>query len=126
MMMPDTIVKADCETCGADVRENTLYCYNCGGKLDVAVALDANGSTTADDNTKVALDDLADKLSHGSESDVELAKAATERKKARVMHRKSLEYKWEPRDDTPVLPLMFAAIIAFAALLVVILLVVWK
>ena len=123
--MPETIVKAVCETCGVDVRENTQFCYNCGSKLDVAAPSDTNGTATVDSSTKAALDDLADKLSH-VESDDKLAKAATERKKARVTHRKRLEYKWEPRDDAPVLPLIFAGIVAFAVLIVVILLVVWK
>jgi hypothetical protein len=124
--MTETIEKTVCETCGVDVRENTQFCYNCGSKLEVVASLETNGAATVDDETKAALDDLAGKLSHGSESDDELAKAATERKKARVMHRKRLEYKWEPHDDSPILPLIFAGIVAFAVLLVVILLVVWR
>jgi hypothetical protein len=124
-MMPDTIEKAVCETCGVGTRENTLYCYNCGSKLEVTAPLETNGSVaTVDDSSKAALDDLADKLSR--ESDDELAKAASERKKARVTQRKRLEYKWEPRDDSPVLPLIFAGFVGFAVLIVVILLVVWK
>jgi len=124
--MTETIEKAVCETCGVDVRENTLFCYNCGSKLEVIAPIDTNGSAVVDYNTKAALDDLADKLSHGSESDDELAKAATMRKKARVTQRKRLEYRWEPRDDSPVLPLVFAAIIFVAAFFVVILLAVWR
>lgn len=124
--MTGTTEKTVCETCGADVRENTLFCYNCGSKLEVAAPLETNGAAAVDDNTKAALDDLADKLSHGSESDDELANAATERKKARVMHRKRNEFRWEPREDVSFLAIAFSALVAFAALIVVILLVVWR
>ena len=106
-MMAETIENIVCETCGVDVRENTLFCYNCGSKLEVVASFETNGAVTVDDETKSALDDLAGKLSHGSESDDELANAATERKKARVMHRRRNEYKWEPHDDSPILPLYF-------------------
>lgn len=118
--------KAVCETCGVDARENTLFCYNCGSKLEIAAPFEANGTAAVDDKTKAALDDLADKLSHSDSEEDKLAKAAIKRKKARVTHRKRLEYRWEPRDDSSTLSLIFAASVAFAALFVVILLVVWK
>ena len=125
-MMTETIEKIVCATCGVDIRENTQFCYNCGSKLEVVAPLDTNGAAVVVDNTKAALDDLADKLSNGDSEEDKLAKAATERKKARVTHRKRLEYKWEPLDDTPVLPLIFAGFVGFAVLIVVMLLVVWK
>lgn len=125
-MKRETIEKAVCETCGVDARENTLFCYNCGSKLEIAAPFEANGTATADDKIKAALDDLADKLSHTESEEDKLAQAAIERKRARVTHRKRLEYKWEPRDDSSASSLIFAALVAFAALFVVILLVVWK
>lgn len=126
--MPKTveIEKATCPTCDAPVRENTQYCYNCGSKTEIAALPETNGAATVDDNSKAALDDLADKLSHGSETEVELANAATERKKARVMHRKRNEFAWEPSDDSSILAILFSAFIAFVALIVVILLVIWR
>lgn len=119
------IDKATCSTCDAVVRENTQFCYNCGSKLELASPVETNGTAVVNDNAKAALDDLADKLSH-VESDDKLAKAASERKKARVTQRKRLEYRWEPRDDAPIVPVIFASFVAFAALIVVILLVIWK
>ncbi len=120
------IEKAVCATCDADIRENTAFCYNCGSKLEAGAPLEKNGSPIdADENSKAALDDLAEKLSHGDDEE-KLAKAATERKKARVVHRKRNEFKWEPRDDSPVLGLLLAGFVMFATLLVVILLVIWK
>lgn len=125
-MKTGTIEKTVCDSCGADVRENTLFCYNCGNKLEIASPSETNGVESADNETKAALDELADKLSHGSESDTQLANAASERKKARVTQRKRNEFTWEPRDDSQLPAIMFSAAVAMAALIVVILLVVWK
>lgn len=125
--MPEVTEQIVCKACDASVRENTVYCYNCGSKLDLEIELATNGTVAvADDNSKAALDELADKLSHGSESDSDLAKAATKRKKARVMHRKRNEFSWEPREDSAMLAVFFSAFVAFVALVVVILLVIWR
>lgn len=125
--MTGTTEKSVCAKCGVDARENTSYCYNCGAKLAVVAPVETNGAAVVvDDNTKAALDDLADKLSHVDADEGKLAKAATERKKARIRHRKGNEFTWEPREDSSVLEIVFSAFVAFAALIVVILLVVWK
>jgi uncharacterized Zn finger protein (UPF0148 family) len=124
--MTETIEKAVCESCGVDVRENTLFCYNCGSKLETVTLFETNGSVAVNDRSKAALDELADKLSHGSESADELAAAASERKRTRVTQQKRLEYRWEPRDDSPLLPLVFGAIVFVATLFVVIFLAVWR
>lgn len=127
-MMPQTVEeKATCETCGVDVRENTLFCYNCGSKLDVVAAPASNGSAALiSDGGKAALDDLAERLRQSDGEEEKLAKAASERKKARIIQRKQREFVWEPRDDTTALPLLFAIVVTVVTLLVVFLLVVWK
>ena len=33
-MSQSVVEKTVCEECGVDVRENTLYCYNCGSRID--------------------------------------------------------------------------------------------
>ena len=104
--MPEaTIEKAVCEKCGADVRENTVFCYNCGSPLaegQTSPDPESNGSVpSADAETKAALDDLAEKMSITESADGDkLAKAAAERKKARVIQRRSREFVWEPIGDT--------------------------
>ena len=125
-MMAETTENVVCETCDALIRENTLFCYNCGSKLDHVTPFEANGAVAVDENSKSALDDLTDKLSHGTASDNDLANAATERKKARVLHRRRNEFTWEPREDASVLAMVFSAFIAFVAIIVVILLVIWR
>lgn len=126
-MMPEVTEKVVCKTCDAVVRENTVYCYNCGSKIDLDIDLGTNGAVVvADENSKAALDALADRLSHGTESDKELTNAANRRKKARVMHRKRNEFTWEPREDSSIFAIFFSAFVAFVALVVVILLVIWR
>lgn len=124
--MTGTAEKTICATCGVDVRENTVYCYNCGSKLDPVTSPEMNGAVAVDEDSRAALDDLAEKLSHGSESERQLANAATERRKARVTHRKRNEFAWEPLEDSSISALIFSALVAFMALIVVILLVVWR
>ena len=101
--MPKTKVKKDiCEECGVDVRENTAFCYNCGSRvaeLPVEQAPDTNGAgPKVDLETQAALKDLAEKFKIDEEADNKLARAAAERKKARISQRRSNEYTWEPTE----------------------------
>ncbi len=48
--MPETAVKQPiCDICGAEVRDGSLYCYNCGGSVSQAGVDDAV-ETRADGN----------------------------------------------------------------------------
>jgi predicted amidophosphoribosyltransferase len=136
--MPQTVVeKAICDNCGADVREGTAFCYNCG--VPVADVLPPDSDTSAEDGsiaesdvadakTQAALDELAEKLKFDQEEDKKLAKAAAERRKARVSQRKrSKEFTWESSDESPGgLLLLITALIAIFAVIVVLFTVLWK
>lgn len=118
--------KRSCPKCGAEVREGTTFCYACGGKV---AAEETNGAPDVDEKTQAALDDLADKLrgdDRADEGEEKLAKAAAERKKARVSQRKSREFVWEPRDEVPQGLLIATAAVFVLAVFVVVVLVVWK
>src|SRR5690242_1227298 len=97
-----------CGKCGAEVREGTTYCYKCGGRVaaEEPDATDTNGVTPVlPAESKAALDHLAEKLKAepaGKDPQEKLAKAAEDRKKARVTQRKGRDFVWEPRDDTPI------------------------
>ncbi|HTH51537.1 MAG TPA: zinc ribbon domain-containing protein [Pyrinomonadaceae bacterium] len=125
--MPEAVVdKEACSKCGAEVRENTAFCYACGNR--VATEEPVNGKTEVDANTRAALDDLAEKLSSDEQPEAgdKLAKAAAERKKARVSQRKPKEFVWEPYDETPQGLLLATAAAFIIAVFVVVVLVVWK
>ena len=109
-MAETTIEKTVCENCGVDVRENTLFCYNCGGRVaDIpesapSVNTDPNGTDEKEiaDETRAALDELSQKFKdEDAEETDKLAAAAAERRKARVRPRKKREIVWEPADATP-------------------------
>lgn len=96
-MAEATLEKATCENCGADVRENTQFCYNCGRKFAVAETI-TNGTEPAvmSDEARTALDDLAARFKiDETASENKLALAAAERKKARVAPKKPKEVIWE-------------------------------
>ena len=99
--------KEVCLKCGADVREGTTFCYNCGSPLasheEIIEEIDVPGIEevqAVDEKTQAALDDLAQRLKLDEDEDKKLAKAAAERRKARISQRKSSEYTWEPSDDS--------------------------
>jgi len=115
--MAETIVEiATCENCGSDVRENTLFCYNCGNKFhDVAPQTNGTEPEAISDEGKTALEDLAARLKiDGSEND-RLAFAAAERKKARVAPKTVREDVWEEVEPSSARIL----IVSFVALLLV-------
>lgn len=118
--------KEVCEECGVDVRENTAFCYNCGASVGEVLA--SNGAAAEkSDETKAALDELAERFKIDGEEDDRLAKAAAERRKARVSNRKSLNYEWQPDDDSPnLLFIVLTVVIAVVAALAVVLTAVWK
>jgi len=123
--------KEVCQKCGAEVREGTVFCFACGGRVSPEEALQkTNGSVTElNVESKAALDDLANKLKGDERAeapDNKFAKAAEERKKARVTQRKAREFVWEPRNDAPVGLLIAVGVILIAAVGVILLTVVWK
>jgi hypothetical protein len=135
-MSEGILEKAVCEKCGVDVRENTLFCYSCGSR----VADDGGGGKSKETGkangtetegvaeTQAALDDLAERLKiDETKDDGKLAKAAAERKRARVRDRKTAEFVWRPRDDgSNRIVMLFASLITLIAAVVVFLTVFWK
>ncbi len=120
-MVKDPVERDTCSNCGVDVRENTQFCYNCGSPVDasgIAVAAGPQDVNRSDAETKAALDELAEKLSNIDESD-KLAKAAAERKQARVSRKKTKEFVWEENSNNSgtlivLISLLIAAFTAFA------------
>lgn len=117
--------KAVCENCGVDVREGTSFCYNCGS----SVSEKAPDAAPADLEKTVKIETNGADAEAGAEPaesrEEKLSKAAAARKKARVAPRKTVEYTWEPVEDTR-LPLLAAAAIAILVAVVVGVMVFWK
>lgn len=136
--MTEVVLEKDiCENCGVDVREGTAFCYNCGVPVSDLKSDEAEPSLDevpavegpdVDAKTKAALEDLAEKLKFDEVEDKKLAKAAAERRKARVSQRKtSREFTWESTDESPGISLLLATLlIAILAALIVLFTVIWK
>jgi len=131
--MPRTakLKKRVCSSCGVDVRKGTMFCYNCGTSVSaraVKKTPESNGAVPAmDAETQAALDDLAARLKIDEEADSKLAKAAAERKTARVNQRRTNEYRWEPVDDSSArLSVLIAVLILVVTAGVVFVTVFWK
>lgn len=146
--MPRTTIEKElCEKCGAETRENTQFCYNCGTALasperedaeteqhlsqDTLIESDApstsNGTAPADE-TKTPLDELADRLAADKANEEEkLANAAEQRRKARVVRRQPKQYTWEPVTDlSAARVVIFSVLITIATLVVVLITIFWK
>ena len=112
-MVEAVLEQVVCEGCGVDVREGTLFCYNCGASIK------------GDEQERLA-DHKPETENNGHSPDEadKLAAAAIERKRSRVAHRKTAEYVWESTaDEGAPLTLLIAVLITVFALLVVLMMV---
>ena len=119
-MALDTMEKEQCSKCGVDVRENTQFCYNCGSPVAGSeIEPTEAAETDVTPEAKAALDELAEKLSSSDDSG-KLAKAAAERKQARVSRKKTKEIVWEEEGNSSgtLIVLISLLIAAFTALVV--------
>ncbi|MEO6654455.1 MAG: zinc ribbon domain-containing protein [Pyrinomonadaceae bacterium] len=131
-MVEAILEKTVCEKCGVDIREHTQFCYNCGNSVmtgpdvDPTPIADSNGSQVPAE-TQAALDELAKKFKIDEDADAKMAKAAAERRKARVSSRKSNEFVWEPRDEeSGRLVFLLALLITVIAAAIVFIAVFWR
>ncbi len=88
-MMPETVVQtAVCEACGAEVRDESLFCYNCGKRV--------GGETSGSEPEAEKLEPV---IQPGSRPP--LKSAASLRKQRRAFNRQPVEVSWEQRTDSP-------------------------
>ncbi len=92
------VEKAVCKSCGADVREGTQFCYNCGKSVAEDKAADAvDPEKTSGD---LVDEEIAKQFRIDEEPSADkLAVAAAKRKKSRAGLRKPSEMVWEPADS---------------------------
>ncbi len=82
MMAETAVEKGVCSTCGADIRDESQFCYNCG-------------SSIVNEQTAIA------EVEHEAipaETRPPLKSAASLRKHRRAFNRQPVEVRWEPRD----------------------------
>ncbi|MEP7076273.1 MAG: zinc ribbon domain-containing protein [Acidobacteriota bacterium] len=101
--MSDVLVEEKtCGKCGADVRSDTQFCYNCGESMD-PVAVPSPVSSV--------LEKIDDGNSSSTAEGTPLRSAASLRRKDRDRGRKPVEVFWEPAENRANLSLIIATVL---------------
>ena len=104
--MANTMVtEAACDLCGAEIRDGSLYCYNCGNAVPAKVA--------EPEPEKSEITPAPEKVNNRPP----LRSAASLRKQRRAYNRQPVEVSWEPKEQTPKLFIFASITLAVGALL---------
>ena len=103
-MMSETAVEtAVCGACGADVRDESVFCYNCGERVVTEPA-------TADSAPKEP------EIFRAPGSKPPLRTAASLRKERRASNRQPVEISWEQRTGSPISFVITTIVLVIGAL----------
>jgi len=117
------VKKLYCRSCGADVREASAFCYNCGESVSGPHAGEINPTEKITEPEKLIEPQNANaKLQAASDSKAEkltrLQTASALQRRPRVFKRKPVEVVWVERGDSPpVFVIVSAALTIFSLLL---------
>lgn len=107
-MMSETVVQtAVCEACGAEVRDESLFCYNCGERISEDIAV---GEPLAEKPKAL--------VQPGSRPP--LKSAASLRKQRRAVSRQPVEVSWEQRTDSPAAFVITTIVLVVGALVLLV------
>jgi hypothetical protein len=131
-MMPDVLVEEKvCGKCGVKVRRDTQFCHNCGESVEADIV--PKPDVTSPNVTKAGDAILVTDGIAGSPTGLnglnaspapignsKLTSAASLRRQARTLERKSVEVIWEPAENRANLPLIISTIVLLIFTLAVI------
>lgn len=125
-----------CRHCGADVRPDTQFCYNCGGSLAPENKNGSTSSQTVDETnngeipkpttklelleaenafvTKPATVEESKIVEAPKTEEPQLKSAATMRRKSKIVEPKQVEVIWEEHENAPNLWFILAALLLTA------------
>ena len=113
MSLSETVVeKTECPKCGADVRPDTQFCYNCGGPVAVEIKNDA--PSAYGEATSATVDEKVPAPGLRSAREI--------KRRERVFERRTKEVVWEPVLTTPNTQLIVVAAIVVVFTIAVIIL----
>ena len=118
--MPKTAVDtAVCDICGAEIRDGSQFCYNCGGSLSKTEEADPIPPPAE------PIIAVTEPVTNGSVTKIEAppAKPATERsdrRRVRAANREPAEIVWEPRDGVSWTFVIVSVVFVILALAIVI------
>ena len=99
-----------CSACGADVRADTLFCYNCGESLERPAKADIHRSDDKIVSAPSASNGSA-AAEHAIKAGPGMRSAAAIRKEPKAFQRKPIKIAWEPSDGEPNFLLVLTSII---------------
>ncbi len=106
--MAETSVKNEtCQHCGADVRLNSQFCYNCGGSVTAETGfkdlphVESNNGDASKQTSKLELAEPSESpiLEPTIQEEPVLKSAATMRRKSKVIEPKKVEVIWEEHEN---------------------------
>lgn len=115
--MPKTAVQtAACDICGAEVRDGSIFCYNCGGSLTTAAEPEPIRSPPEPvvPDVESAANGLATRV------DELPAKRKAEGSVRRKVNREPVEIVWEPREGVSWAFVVASIVVVIIALAVVV------
>jgi hypothetical protein len=111
MSLSETVVeKTECPKCGADIRPDSQFCYNCGGQIEAELE-----PATSSNGDEWVTDPLAEKRPAPG-----LKTAREIKRRERVFQRRVKEVAWEPADIEPNVQLIIVTVIAVVFTLAVV------
>jgi hypothetical protein len=107
--MPETVLTTEaCRACGSDVRDESLFCYNCGEPV-------RDGESEQEKLPAV------EKIEPDTPSRPPLRSAASLRKQRRAYNRQPVEITWERPNGAPVGFIVTTLVLAAGALVLLLL-----
>ena len=107
--MPETVLITEaCNACGSEVRDESLFCYNCGERV-------------RDSEPAAEVITPADKVEPHVESRPPLRSAASLRKQRRAYNRQPVEITWERPNRAPIGFIITTIVLAAGALVLLLL-----
>jgi len=106
--MTETAVKTSvCDACGADVRDESLFCYNCGERVVDNERASASDQTVQEDIPETPALLKADGAAESTPQKLPgsrppLKSAASLRQERRAFNRQPVEVSWVPPESTPI------------------------
>ena len=102
MSLSETVLeKVECPKCGADIRPDTQFCYNCGGQVVEAI----ENKTHSANRERISESNDEKRPAPGLRSAREI------KRRERIFERRTKEVVWEPVLTTPNTQLIVVAVI---------------